>query len=61
MASGCIVGECFVCGDWVFESESSWQNDKWKHSHCKTQSSLKQENELLIRELEEYKRWISTQ
>jgi hypothetical protein len=58
MASGCIVGVCFLCKMHVFEDEASWYNDKWKHTYCRTKQSLKQENEALKRELEEYKKWF---
>lgn len=58
MASGCIFGECFVCGDLVFEDQAIFLNGKWKHSYCKNRRTLKQENEALRKELEGYKRRI---
>ena len=58
MASGCILSECFICGELVFEDEAVWYNDVWKHSYCKTTRDLRQENEALKRELEEYRRWL---
>lgn len=59
MASGCIVGECYLCNELVFEDEAKWHNNnKWKHASCKPHSQLKLENEWLRKELEDYHKWL---
>jgi trans-2-enoyl-CoA reductase len=37
MASGCIVGECPVCGEWIFEDEWCLAEDTLVHEDCKEQ------------------------
>lgn len=61
MASGCIVGYCYLCDMPVFEDEASWNDTiyKFKHSYCKSNKQLEIENKALRNEIEEYKRWLS--
>jgi hypothetical protein len=61
MASGAILGDCYVCSWHVYEDEAVWYNNKLKHGTCKTKSSLMQENEMLRRELEDYHRWLKNE
>jgi hypothetical protein len=60
MASGCIVGECYLCKMPVYEDEARWNDNinKFKHSYCKTNQELRYENELLRKELEPYHKWL---
>lgn len=57
MASGCILGECYICREWVYEDEIAWTDDHMRHSTCKGSRTLRQENESLRIELEDYLRW----
>jgi hypothetical protein len=59
MASGCIVGDCYICGDQVYEDELAWVGDNMRHYTCKGNRTLFQENQALRRELEDYWKWIS--
>ncbi|MGR5985126.1 hypothetical protein ACUC2M_10785 [Bacillus cytotoxicus] len=46
MASGCIVGECPICEDWMFEDE--WIFDKYDnivHERCLHSKGKKQQND----------------
>lgn len=60
MASGCILGDCYLCKMPVFEDEARYNEsvDKFKHSYCKTNKELQFENENLRKELAEFKRWF---
>jgi hypothetical protein len=60
MASGCIIGDCYLCKMPVFEDEVIWNDkiNKFKHSYCKTNKELRYENELLRKELEPYYKWL---
>lgn len=60
MASGCILGDCYLCKMPVFEDEARYNDKigKFKHSYCKTSNELQLENEMLRKELEDYKRWL---
>lgn len=35
MASGCILGDCSVCGDIIWEDEVALAGDDLIHEHCK--------------------------
>ncbi|WP_020615769.1 hypothetical protein [Paenibacillus daejeonensis] len=59
MASGCILGVCFVCNDHVYEDQLGWSGDRMKHTTCKTISDVRLENRMLHEELKEYRQWIS--
>lgn len=61
MSSGCILGDCYICGWQVYEDEIAWTGDHMRHSTCKGSRTLRQENEALRRELEEYKQWKDNQ
>jgi hypothetical protein len=60
MASGCIVGDCYLCKMPVFEDEARWNDkiNKFKHSYCKMNKELQFENERLQKELDEFRRWF---
>ncbi|MFE9078431.1 hypothetical protein [Bacillus mobilis] len=54
MASGCIVAECPICEDWVFEDE--WILDQYDyvvHERClKTRNNNNKMNHLLNQEIQ---------
>lgn len=60
MASGCIVGDCYLCKMPVFEDEARYNDNlnKFKHSSCKTNKELQFENEQLRKELETFRHWF---
>lgn len=60
MASGCIMGDCFLCGEHVFEDEIVWDEleNKPRHQWCKTNKMLRVENERLQTEMKKYKNWF---
>lgn len=35
MASGCIVGSCWICGEPVYEDELDFIGDNFVHDECK--------------------------
>ena len=53
MASGCIVGECPVCDEWIFEDEWNLLGDIILHEGCLCRASNEQEKERKIKELEQ--------
>ena len=63
MASGCILGDCYLCKMPVFEDEATFNDKtgKFKHSYCKTNKELQHENNHLKGKVEEYERWFNNQ
>lgn len=53
MASGCIVGECPVCNELIFEDEWALLGDIMLHERCLCRASNEQEKERKIKELEQ--------
>ncbi|AIW41802.1 hypothetical protein [Paenibacillus polymyxa] len=58
MASGCILGTCYICGGLIYEDEIGWHGDKMKHTTCRSLSEIKLENDRLRQELDEWKKWM---
>lgn len=60
MASGCILGECPVCDELVWEDEE-WivDNDKIIHKKCKNEANnLEKELNLLKKKIEQLEKEI---
>lgn len=53
MANGCIVGECPVCNEWIFEDELTLLGDIMLHERCLCRASNEQEKVRRIKELEQ--------
>jgi cell shape-determining protein MreC len=60
LASGCIVGNCYLCEMPVFEDEAKYNrhSGEFKHDYCKVEKELQLENKQLRRRLEEYEQWL---
>ena len=53
MASGCIVGECPVCNDWIYEDEWDLLGDIILHERCLCRASNEKEKDIRIKQLEQ--------
>ena len=53
MANGCIVGECPVCDELIFEDEWTLLGDIMLHERCLCRASNEQEKDRKIKELEQ--------
>ncbi|MGC5773640.1 hypothetical protein J4O75_14945 [Paenibacillus pabuli] len=58
MASGCILGICYICDGQIYEDELGWNDNLMKHKTCRSISELHLENKLLRQQLEDYKKWV---
>lgn len=48
MASGCILGECPICGSWLYEDEAEFVGGRVVHEECdKSHLSRKERIEYL--------------
>lgn len=52
MASGCIVGECPVCDDWIYEDEWDLIGNVIVHERCVSKAMNEKRKDIRIKELE---------